>query len=79
MNAFVFSGLMRTCAFAKRRGRKGETGRAGSPLALSSPQARAEAYAPRNIPKPNVSRKKFGAGEGIRTLDPNLGKVVLYP
>ena len=23
--------------------------------------------------------KKPGAGEGIRTLDPNLGKVVLYP
>ena len=23
--------------------------------------------------------EKFGAGEGIRTLDPNLGKVVLYP
>jgi hypothetical protein len=22
---------------------------------------------------------KNGAGEGIRTLDPNLGKVVLYP
>ena len=22
---------------------------------------------------------KLGAGEGIRTLDPNLGKVVLYP
>ena len=22
--------------------------------------------------------RKFGAGEGIRTLDPNLGKVVLY-
>jgi hypothetical protein len=21
----------------------------------------------------------YGAGEGIRTLDPNLGKVVLYP
>jgi hypothetical protein len=21
----------------------------------------------------------LGAGEGIRTLDPNLGKVVLYP
>ena len=21
---------------------------------------------------------EFGAGEGIRTLDPNLGKVVLY-
>ena len=27
-------------------------------------------------PKP---LKEFGAGEGIRTLDPNLGKVVLYP
>ncbi len=25
------------------------------------------------------SRRNFGAGEGIRTLDPNLGKVVLYP
>ena len=24
-------------------------------------------------------RKSTGAGEGIRTLDPNLGKVVLYP
>jgi len=23
--------------------------------------------------------KNFGAGEGIRTLDPNLGKVVLLP
>ena len=26
-----------------------------------------------------ISLRKFGAGEGIRTLDPNLGKVVLYP
>jgi hypothetical protein len=24
-------------------------------------------------------KKKTGAGEGIRTLDPDLGKVVLYP
>ena len=23
--------------------------------------------------------RKIGAGEGIRTLDPDLGKVVLYP
>ncbi len=29
-----------------------------------------------NVP---FSVGKFGAGEGIRTLDPNLGKVVLYP
>jgi len=28
---------------------------------------------------PLGSRKKTGAGEGIRTLDPDLGKVVLYP
>jgi hypothetical protein len=26
-----------------------------------------------------ISLRKIGAGEGIRTLDPNLGKVVLYP
>jgi hypothetical protein len=25
------------------------------------------------------SGRRDGAGEGIRTLDPNLGKVVLYP
>jgi integrase len=33
------------------------------------------------LPKSRVSAKpwKHGAGEGIRTLDPNLGKVVLYP
>ena len=27
----------------------------------------------------HVQIGSFGAGEGIRTLDPNLGKVVLYP
>ena len=26
-----------------------------------------------------VFRLSIGAGEGIRTLDPDLGKVVLYP
>ena len=26
----------------------------------------------------NIFKRKSGAGEGIRTLDPNLGKVVLY-
>jgi hypothetical protein len=26
-----------------------------------------------------ILKKAPGAGEGIRTLDPNLGKVVLYP
>jgi hypothetical protein len=36
-----------------------------------------------NAQKPRKSaafvKKIFGAGEAIRTLDPNLGKVVLYP
>ena len=27
----------------------------------------------------NSNDARNGAGEGIRTLDPNLGKVVLYP
>jgi len=32
------------------------------------------------LPKPRVTNPlKFGAGEGIRTLDPNLGKVVRWP
>lgn len=26
-----------------------------------------------------MDKRETGAGEGIRTLDPNLGKVVLYP
>jgi hypothetical protein len=30
-------------------------------------------------PVPIALMQKNGAGEGIRTLDPNLGKVVLYP
>jgi hypothetical protein len=46
----------------------------GSP----SPAGKQET-APKHHPKPLVYLKKFGAGEGIRTLDPNLGKVVLYP
>ncbi len=29
--------------------------------------------------RPIPGGKKTGAGEGIRTLDPNLGKVVLIP
>jgi hypothetical protein len=29
--------------------------------------------------KKTILLSKLGAGEGIRTLDPNLGKVVLYP
>ncbi len=33
----------------------------------------------RPIRKYLIFLKKIGAGEGIRTLDPNLGKVVLYP
>ena len=35
--------------------------------------------APKGRCNPLISLRQFGAGEGIRTLDPNLGKVVLYP
>ena len=31
--------------------------------------------APKDRSKPLIFLRKFGAGEGIRTLDPNLGKV----
>ena len=34
---------------------------------------------PKDCSKKLISLRKIGAGEGIRTLDPNLGKVVLYP
>jgi hypothetical protein len=34
---------------------------------------------PTDCSKPFILLRKIGAGEGIRTLDPNLGKVVLYP
>ena len=34
----------------------------------------------RAVPRQRIEMNwKFGAGEGIRTPDPNLGKVVLYP
>jgi transposase-like protein len=39
-------------------------------------------YSFSNVTKPSqqlICLKKIGAGEGIRTLDPDLGKVVLYP
>ena len=35
--------------------------------------------APRDRSKSLIFLRRSGAGEGIRTLDPNLGKVVLYP
>ena len=31
------------------------------------------------VPHYMLGSEADGAGEGIRTLDPNLGKVVLYP
>jgi hypothetical protein len=35
--------------------------------------------APKDRSKLLIYLENSGAGEGIRTLDPNLGKVVLYP
>src|SRR5690349_19215628 len=48
-----------------------------SPVAPSG--AGKQKLASEGRPKQRISLRKFGAGEGIRTLDPNLGKVVLYP
>ena len=63
---------------------------AGSPLLFvfccfppASPAFACGAGKQKTAPKDRFNRfiflKKSGAGEGIRTLDPNLGKVVLYP
>jgi hypothetical protein len=50
---------------------------------LASPIPRCEAGKQKEAPKGRsllmISLRKSGAGEGIRTPDPNLGKVVLYP
>ncbi len=39
------------------------------------PRAGKQKTAPKGRSKPLISLRKSGAGEGIRTLDPNLGKV----
>jgi hypothetical protein len=51
------------------------------PSASPTPAPRPEKQkaAPKDRSKSLISLRKSGAGEGIRTLDPNLGKVVLYP
>ena len=46
-----------------------------SPVFLT--EAGKQKTAPKDRSEPLISLSKFGAGEGIRTLDPNLGKVVL--
>jgi hypothetical protein len=49
----------------------------------ASPVSQTWAGKQKTVPKDRfkslISLRKSGAGEGIRTLDPNLGKVVLYP
>jgi hypothetical protein len=65
--------------------------RARGHLALTAPRTSFAALLPQCFPQNNVFPPRhgwrhyltdivgfFGAGEGIRTLDPNLGKVVLY-
>jgi hypothetical protein len=44
-----------------------------------TPRPGKQQTAPKDRFKPLIALRKSGAGEGIRTLDPNLGKVVLYP
>ena len=65
------------------RARIGKSRPLGQPGGLSPPQGnyRANRLCPRVAERLNslLNPWKTGAGEGIRTLDPNLGKVVLYP
>jgi hypothetical protein len=49
------------------------------PQGIGANPRRTWAIAPRHPVGRMVVRMPTGAGEGIRTLDPNLGKVVLYP
>ena len=44
-----------------------------------APEAGKQKKTPQDSSQPLICLKKIGAGEGIRTLDPDLGKVVLYP
>jgi hypothetical protein len=46
---------------------------------LSERPAYSIGAAARSTDVPSNEIRKNGAGEGIRTLDPDLGKVVLYP
>jgi hypothetical protein len=43
------------------------------------PEAGKQKTSPKDRSTKLISLGKSGAGEGIRTLDPNLGKVMLYP
>ncbi len=54
----------------------------GSPKVVANKRYRATDCSSTTAALPILTIKrqeKIGAGEGIRTLDPNLGKVVLYP
>jgi hypothetical protein len=57
-----------------------EVAEAAAPLRQSN-GASTDAFRTRNEPPggAGIDDVVNGAGEGIRTLDPNLGKVVLYP
>jgi hypothetical protein len=44
-----------------------------------APEAGKQKTTPKDPSQQLICLKKIGAGEGIRTLDPDLGKVVLYP
>jgi hypothetical protein len=71
---------------ASERGGAGEGYRPGRTASCRFPYASPvlpsgtgkQETAPEDRSKPLTSSRKFGAGEGIRTLDPNLGKVVIY-
>jgi hypothetical protein len=71
----------RQAAGSRARGKRPVT--TGSGLADGFPDQGGEAKTGPEVPKDRskllIYMINYGAGEGIRTLDPNLGKVVLYP
>ena len=53
--------------------------RASHAVQIRASRARHALHAARRRTLAWLHLRDFGAGEGIRTLDPDLGKVVLYP
>jgi hypothetical protein len=67
---------------AAAQGRRNEQGKNAITLPLLPPRFPGmETTRPPfgGLSEPIQISRKSGAGEGIRTLDPDLGKVVLYP
>src|ERR1700693_171745 len=75
---FLWPGFVRDDFCARPRPRCGEPRRPGAKCVQPSHENEKPADTQRAFVKLCQIERKSGAGEGIRTLDPDLGKVVLY-